>query len=152
MTGDKNPKQPYNPSDGSGSVQNEVPARQSERHSAPAGPKRPSTLESESSRVTRGTNSTPALGNVRAASNSKVAIPRQPTGYTPRYNRRVPRACESCRQRKTKCSGDTPICRQCRELRVVCQYTVGWREKMKKCRFPYIAPKKKKIHADLLIE
>lgn len=27
--------------------------------------------------------------------------------------KKVPRACQSCRQRKTKCSGDTPVCRQC---------------------------------------
>lgn len=63
---------------------------------------------------------------------AKVAIPRQRTGVTPRYNRRVPRACESCRQRKTKCSGDTPVCRQCRELRVTCQYPVGWKERTKR--------------------
>ncbi|KAJ5584534.1 uncharacterized protein N7459_004334 [Penicillium hispanicum] len=68
----------------------------------------------------------------RAASNGKVAIPRSRSGIAPRYNRRVPRACESCRQRKTKCSGDTPVCRQCRELRVICQYPVGWKERTKR--------------------
>ncbi|KAJ5104025.1 hypothetical protein N7532_004554 [Penicillium argentinense] len=63
---------------------------------------------------------------------AKVAIPRSRAGITPRYGRRVPRACESCRARKTKCSGDTPVCRQCREFRVSCQYPVGWKEKTKK--------------------
>ncbi|OJJ51476.1 hypothetical protein ASPZODRAFT_127554 [Penicilliopsis zonata CBS 506.65] len=65
-------------------------------------------------------------------SNAKVAIPRQRTNTVHRATRRVPRACESCRQRKTKCSGDTPVCRQCRELRVHCQYPVSWRERTKK--------------------
>lgn len=63
---------------------------------------------------------------------AKIAIPRQRAGIAPRYNRRVPRACESCRARKTKCSGDTPVCRQCRELRVTCNYPVGWKERTKK--------------------
>lgn len=65
----------------------------------------------------------------RTVEGGKVAIPRQPTTSTPRYSRRVPRACESCRQRKTKCSGDTPICRQCKELRISCSYPVSWRER-----------------------
>jgi hypothetical protein len=63
---------------------------------------------------------------------AKVAIPRSRSGIAPRYGRRVPRACESCRSRKTKCSGDTPVCRQCRELRISCQYPVGWKEKTKR--------------------
>ncbi|KAL4754103.1 hypothetical protein BDW72DRAFT_158463 [Aspergillus terricola var. indicus] len=61
---------------------------------------------------------------------SKVAIPRQKSA-APRYSRRVPLACETCRMRKTKCSGDTPICRQCLELRVECRYPVSWRERTK---------------------
>ncbi|KAJ5895156.1 hypothetical protein N7495_006847 [Penicillium taxi] len=68
----------------------------------------------------------------KTSNSGKVAIPRQPVNAAPRYNRRVPRACLSCRSRKSKCSGDTPVCRQCRELRVTCHYPVGWREKMKK--------------------
>lgn len=64
--------------------------------------------------------------------NAKVAIPRSRAGASLRYSRRVAKACESCRQRKTKCSGDTPICRQCRELRVRCQYPDGMREKTKR--------------------
>ncbi|KAJ5158443.1 uncharacterized protein N7500_008094 [Penicillium coprophilum] len=66
------------------------------------------------------------------AAHTKVAIPRQRAVPPPRYNRRVPRACSSCRQRKTKCSGDTPVCRQCRELRATCNYPEGWRERTKK--------------------
>ncbi|KAI9368917.1 fungal-specific transcription factor domain-containing protein [Aspergillus egyptiacus] len=70
-------------------------------------------------------------GRKEMPSNSKVAIPRQRTTTAPRYSRRVPLACETCRLRKTKCSGDTPICRQCAELRVECTYPVSWREKTK---------------------
>lgn len=102
-----------------------------EPHSAPATPTRPSILASGSARGAKGTKSTPLLGEVGSSSNAKVAIPRQPPGDAPRYHRRVPRACESCRQRKSKCSGDTPICRQCREMKLPCEYPVGWKEKMK---------------------
>lgn len=95
---------------------------------------RPSIAPSIASSVVE-TASTVGTGTSIAesrASNGKVAIPRHRAGIAPRYNRRVPRACESCRQRKTKCSGDTPVCRQCRELRVTCNYPVGWKERTKK--------------------
>lgn len=68
------------------------------------------------------------------AANAKVPIPRQRSGVEVRYSRRVAKACESCRQRKTKCSGDTPVCRQCRELRISCHYPDGMREKTKRYR------------------
>jgi hypothetical protein len=70
-------------------------------------------------------------GRKQMSSSNKVAIPRQRSGTAPRYSRRVPLACETCRMRKTKCSGDTPICRQCLELRVDCRYPVSWRERTK---------------------
>jgi hypothetical protein len=63
---------------------------------------------------------------------AKIAIPRQRSAASPRHGRRVPRACESCRLRKTKCSGDTPSCRQCRELRTTCVYPPALRDRMKK--------------------
>ncbi|KAL5338675.1 fungal-specific transcription factor domain-containing protein [Aspergillus crustosus] len=72
-----------------------------------------------------------APGKKQMSGNHKVAIPRQRSGAVPRYSRRVPLACETCRMRKTKCSGDTPICRQCAELRVECRYPVSWRERTK---------------------
>lgn len=73
----------------------------------------------------------PNRSGANESANAKVAIPRQRSTVAPRYSRRVPRACESCRARKTKCSGDTPIRRQCKELRVTCRYPVSWREKTK---------------------
>ncbi|KAJ5950681.1 uncharacterized protein N7479_009094 [Penicillium vulpinum] len=77
-------------------------------------------------------NTSSTLSNRTFQPQTKVAIPRQRAAVAPRYNRRVPRACSSCRQRKTKCSGDTPVCRQCRELRATCNYPEGWRERTKK--------------------
>ncbi|KAJ5808196.1 hypothetical protein N7474_009465 [Penicillium riverlandense] len=106
--------------------QRELPPAPPERENVLATSNPPSIASTQTARTandsTRG----------QAASNAKVAIPRQRAGIAPRFNRRVPRACESCRQRKTKCSGDTPVCRQCRELRVTCQYPVGWKERTKK--------------------
>lgn len=71
----------------------------------------------------------------------KMAIPRLAEGLetfsTPgRFHRRhVSRACESCRQRKTKCTGDKSGCRNCREAGIICCYTDGKREKSKRCVF-----------------
>lgn len=71
----------------------------------------------------------------------KLAIPRLAEGLetfsTPgRFHRRhVSRACESCRQRKTKCTGDKSGCRNCREAGIICCYTDGKREKSKRCVF-----------------
>jgi hypothetical protein len=60
--------------------------------------------------------------------NEKVEIPRLRTGIA-KSGRRVPRACHSCRQRKMKCTGDTPSCRKCQELGVICEYPAGWKER-----------------------
>lgn len=69
----------------------------------------------------------------------KMAIPRLTEGaesaFTSpgRFHRRhVRRACESCRQRKTKCTGDKSGCRNCREAGIICCYTDGKREKSKR--------------------
>lgn len=60
--------------------------------------------------------------------NAKVEIPRQRSDVT-RSIRRVSRACHSCRQRKMKCTGDTPTCQKCSELGVNCEYPAGFRER-----------------------
>ncbi|EIT79924.1 fungal specific transcription factor [Aspergillus oryzae 100-8] len=69
----------------------------------------------------------------------KMAIPRLAEGaesaFTSpgRFHRRhVSRACESCRQRKTKCTGDKSGCRNCKEAGIICCYTDGKREKSKR--------------------
>lgn len=53
----------------------------------------------------------------------KVAIPRSTSRESASYRRRrSARACEPCRQRKIKCDGDKPVCRQCVETQISCAY------------------------------
>ncbi|KAF3398432.1 Thiamine repressible regulatory protein [Penicillium rolfsii] len=85
-------------------------------------------------------NPLPALQRPESdAGSKKRAIPRLADGaesaFTSpgRFHRRhVRRACESCRQRKTKCTGDKSGCRNCREAGIICCYTDGKREKSKR--------------------
>ncbi|KAJ5595140.1 uncharacterized protein N7459_001348 [Penicillium hispanicum] len=71
-----------------------------------------------------------AVASPQRLPHRKVAIPRGRSVAAHAHRRRVPRACESCRIRKTKCSGDAPVCRQCHELRATCVYPPPIREKM----------------------
>ena len=53
----------------------------------------------------------------------KVAIPRAAGSDSVSHRRRRSvRACEPCRQRKIKCEGNRPVCRQCVESHITCQY------------------------------
>lgn len=45
---------------------------------------------------------------------------------------RVGHACEPCRSRKTKCSGERPTCGHCREHALLCVYGDGKRDRAKK--------------------
>lgn len=45
---------------------------------------------------------------------------------------RVTHACESCRHRKTKCSGDRPTCKHCEDFSLTCVYEDGKRDRMRK--------------------
>ncbi|GIJ87134.1 hypothetical protein Asppvi_006038 [Aspergillus pseudoviridinutans] len=58
---------------------------------------------------------------------TKLPIPR--SGSTPISRQRTPRACEVCRERKTKCDGSKPICKQCRVLKIACAYSGSKHEK-----------------------
>ena len=118
--------------------QNEAPAQQPTADLAPARFRPLSVTDTGSVIGTRSSNTTPIMSSKTLAAQTKVAIPRQRVATAPRYNRRVPRACASCRQRKTKCSGDTPVCRQCRELRATCSYPEGWSERLKKYVYPWL--------------
>lgn len=120
---------PSHPTEGL-ALQKELPTQPPDRNDTPISvPNAASVADSGSTLKTSKLGSTSRPDSTGPA---KVAIPRSRSGIAPRYGRRVPRACESCRSRKTKCSGDTPVCRQCRELRISCQYPVGWKEKTKK--------------------
>ena len=86
--------------------------------------------------IKRGSSGSEILENIaieqsRPIEKAKVAIPRHRTGVVPRNPGRVLRACESCRSRKTKCSGDNPVCRQCHELKAACVYPLAFRERTK---------------------
>lgn len=53
---------------------------------------------------------------------AKVAIPRT-GGESATYRRhRSARACEPCRNRKIKCDGNKPMCRQCVEQKITCTF------------------------------
>ncbi|KAI9879214.1 MAG: hypothetical protein M1830_009215 [Pleopsidium flavum] len=45
---------------------------------------------------------------------------------------RVSHACEPCRHRKTKCSGERPICKHCEDFKITCIYADGKRDRVKK--------------------
>jgi Fungal Zn(2)-Cys(6) binuclear cluster domain len=70
----------------------------------------------------------------------KVAIPRllqkgeSPTGSGAKSGsrHRVMHACEPCRSRKTKCSGEKPACKHCQDFKVTCVYADGKRDRAKK--------------------
>lgn len=72
---------------------------------------------------------------------SKVAIPRlsrhsgdqSPSqGPAAADRNRVAHACESCRQRKSKCSGERPRCQHCEAFNLPCVYVDGKRDKTRK--------------------
>ena len=75
-----------------------------------------------------------------ASKQAKVAIPRlkrsvDPLGETNTRiggRHRVNHACEPCRHRKTKCSGERPVCRHCQDFKIECYYADGKRDRVKK--------------------
>lgn len=71
----------------------------------------------------------------------KVAIPRLQRGLETgapvvpslaEDRGRVSHACEPCRHRKTKCSGEKPTCQHCEEFKIACVYGDRKREKSRK--------------------
>lgn len=55
-----------------------------------------------------------------SGSAGKVPIPRTTSASSQSQRRRSARACEPCRQRKIKCDGNKPVCRQCIDHNVSC--------------------------------
>jgi hypothetical protein len=77
-------------------------------------------------------------GQAPQVSTRRVAIPRlkkrggEEVAEGERKSGRVSHACEPCRQRKTKCSGERPTCTRCKDIDVVCFYADGKRDRLKK--------------------
>ncbi|KAH6870652.1 fungal-specific transcription factor domain-containing protein [Alternaria rosae] len=42
--------------------------------------------------------------------------------------KRGTRACDACRSQRSRCTGETPSCRRCRELNIPCNYTLSVRQ------------------------
>ncbi|OGM39685.1 C6 transcription factor [Aspergillus bombycis] len=63
--------------------------------------------------------------------NSKIRIPRLGTAPVAAHRQRTGRACALCHQRKTKCDGQKPQCKQCRQLGFPCTYVGSKRERQK---------------------
>lgn len=66
-----------------------------------------------------------AIGRVRKNSNRTASL-----GGS--HGQRISHACESCRQKKTKCPGERPVCQNCKNLCVRCVYADGKRDLKKK--------------------
>ena len=88
-------------------------------------------------RVPQSPTTAPADASQKAA---KVAIPRLKRSIDASGDdasrgggrHRVTHACEPCRHRKTKCSGERPICRHCADFKITCFYADGKRDRAKK--------------------
>ena len=71
---------------------------------------------------------------------AKMAIPRlrrdsdgvSAAGSSVADKHRVSHACEPCRHRKTKCSGDQPSCKHCEDFKITCTYADGKRDRVKR--------------------
>ena len=79
------------------------------------------------------------MGGAPSSKAAKVAIPRlkrsleSGEGSAKSGGRhRVTHACEPCRHRKTKCSGERPACRHCQDFKIQCYYADGKRDRVKK--------------------
>ncbi|GMG27108.1 unnamed protein product [Aspergillus oryzae var. brunneus] len=75
----------------------------------------------------------PSSDQVQTSStgNPKIRIPRLGTAPVSAHRQRTSRACAPCHQRKTKCDGQKPQCKQCRQLGIPCTYVGSKREQQK---------------------
>ena len=112
----------------------------------PAQPTRPSLVPapqrrpSQPARVAGTGRSESTNGFAAPAAPPKVAIPRLkrdtdgPLSASSKSGgrHRINHACEPCRQRKTKCSGERPVCKHCQDFKISCYYADGKRDRVKK--------------------
>ncbi|KJA27137.1 hypothetical protein HYPSUDRAFT_988665 [Hypholoma sublateritium FD-334 SS-4] len=68
------------------------------------------------------TSPVPSGGDSGAEGISEVPQPRKPGGKSGRP--RTSQACDKCRERKTKCSGNRPVCVRCLNRGLLCEYSV----------------------------
>jgi hypothetical protein len=83
----------------------------------------------------------PAQGSGDTTAASKVAIPRlegrhgkkqeKPRKPKPPPNSRTQRACDNCRKRKVRCTGEPEQCRNCVEQGAICVYSMARRDRFK---------------------
>lgn len=80
-------------------------------------------------------------GSAYRSASSKVAIPRlfpeDPASLEAKAREaakvdRTNHACEPCRSRKTKCSGERPTCKHCRQFNITCIYADGKRDRARR--------------------
>lgn len=103
-------------------------------------PPLPTPSQSGIFRLPEQLKSTSTGGEAHPSKAAKVAIPRlrkdaesSPADHAKSAGRhRVTHACEPCRQRKTKCSGEVPICKHCQDFKISCYYADGKRDRVKK--------------------
>lgn len=77
----------------------------------------------------------PHPGNGNQLINAKIPISRIARHNNCTSSGRVSRACDNCREKKTKCSGNRPSCHRCHDARVQCSYGDRKREKILTCVF-----------------
>ncbi|KAK7178540.1 fungal specific transcription factor [Paraphaeosphaeria sporulosa] len=79
---------------------------------------------------------------------AKVAVPRLPrydhdsrSPQNERSGHRVQKACNNCRKRKVRCTGEQPHCQKCVDQHMSCLYLQTRRDRLKEfvCRTPRIA-------------
>jgi Fungal Zn(2)-Cys(6) binuclear cluster domain len=110
--------------------------------SAPNPQRSPSNSIPQIFRIPQSSRAAPSDGHRSKA--AKIAIPRlKKTVETASSSakssgrHRVNHACESCRQRKTKCSGERPVCTHCQDFKITCFYADGKRDRAKKYILQY---------------
>ncbi|KIW15354.1 hypothetical protein PV08_05400 [Exophiala spinifera] len=124
------------------SSRSQIPARSIESTNTPAPPSTTAqipgtTVQTSSFRVPQSPKS--AIGE-SSTNSGKVAIPRLKRsidavgdeGNRSGGRHRVNHACEPCRHRKTKCSGERPVCRHCQDFKIACFYADGKRDRVRK--------------------
>ena len=117
-----------------------LPSIESPDRQQPAGTFQQSNQTPKTSKFHQPQSPPTTISDTRSAKAAKVAIPRLKAkpdvagdGTTRSGGRhRVNHACEPCRHRKTKCSGERPVCRHCQDFKIDCYYADGKRDRAKK--------------------